>query len=399
MAGFVYRGLNAEGATVEGRITAADETDALRQLESQSIAPFRLTLETPASRKFARKKARPADRHRFIRQLAVLLRAGAPLLDAFETVSSEEPCRDLALEADGVRRDLRAGSRLSVAMKTHMDVLPDYAPRLIELGEATGQVPKALSDIATQMEHELKSAAEIRNALAYPAFLAVAGGVAVVFMFLFIVPRFAALIGDDRTALPALSRIVIGLGVTMRENLPVTLVILLAIVGGIVFLLRSRKSRAAVGRALYGLPVVGSFLRSAEIARWARTCATALSGGAPLLEALILAEGSLQSPRRRQGLAEARRAIRAGEAIDVALRAHTDFDAMTINLVRTGRASASLDEMLAFLADLHEEEARNRAKRLTALAEPMAVLFIASVVGLVVVSLVLAMTSLYDVAL
>jgi type II secretory pathway component PulF len=396
---FDYRGLNSDGVEVDGRLSASDEVEALRQLEAQRIAPFKLDEARLDARKFDRAKARPQDRFRFMRQLSVLLRAGTPLLDAFESIAAEEPCRDLATQANDARRALRSGARLSDAVRTNFSDLPPYAPRLLELGEATGQLPKALADIATQMEHELKSAAEIRNALAYPSLLAVAGLGAITFIFLFVVPRFAALLGDDRSALPAFSRWVIETGVFMRSNLLQTGVIAAGVVLIIAALARNPAVRRAVSEFLHQAPVVGSFLRAAEIARWARACGTALSGGAPLIDALVLAEDAVTSVRRRQGLVEARRAIRAGEPIDEALKAHADFDSMTVNLVRTGRASASLDEMLLFIADLNEEEARNRAKRLTSLAEPLAVLFIAAVVGAIVVSLVMAMTSLYDIAL
>ncbi|MHA6288821.1 type II secretion system F family protein [Maricaulis sp. CAU 1757] len=399
MAIFVYKALGPDGATVEGRISASDKVDALRQLEGQGVAPYQLAVSGPEDRVYARRKARPQDRFRFMRQLAVLLKAGMPLLDAFETVAADEPCRDLAQQAAQVRQDLRSGTPLSRAFTTHMAKLPPYATRLIELGEATGQLPKALNDIASQMELDLKSASEVRNALAYPSFLAVAGLGAVAFMFLFVVPRFANLLGDDRSSLPGFSRWVIETGVFMSENLILTLIVIAAVVVGAGLLARNPGVRSGILEALFRMPVVGGFLRASEVARWARACATALSGGAPLLDALVLAESSVVSSKRRQSLAEARRAIRAGEAIDQALKTHTDFDAMTLNLVRTGRASASMDEMLTFIAEIYEEESRNRAKQLTSLAEPLAVLFIAGVVGLVVVSLVMAMTSLYDVAL
>ena len=399
MGTFAYKGLNADGVSVEGRITASDEVDALRQLEAQSIAPFRLAPFDERARSYERRRSRDKDRHRFMRQLAVLLKAGTSLLEAFETVSEEEPCRDLAEQARAIRQDLRSGAAVSTAMSAHMSALPEYAPRLIELGEATGELPKALSDIAAQMEHDLKSAAEIRNALAYPSFLAVAGVVAVAFIFLFVVPRFATLLGEDRSDLPAFSRWVIETGVYLRTHLAGTLAVMAGLAATGFVLLRNDRVRKAQREMLFSAPLVGDFLRASEVARWARTTGTALSGGAVLLEALRLGEAAVTSARRRQGLAEARRAIRAGDAIDHALKAHTDFDSMTLNLVRTGRASASLDEMLLFIAQMYEDEARDRAKRLTSLAEPLAILFIASVVGVIVVSLVMAMTSLYDVAI
>ncbi len=399
MPTYIYRGLNTDGAEVDGRLTAADEVEAVRQLESQRIAPFKLTEAGLEPRKYERKKSRPQDRFRFMRQLSVLLRAGTPLLDAFDSLSADEPCQDLAEQALRVRRDLRSGAQLSLAMKEGFPSLPGYAPRLIELGEATGQLPKALADISAQMEHDLKAASEIRNALSYPAFLAVAGVLAIIFIFLFVVPRFANLLGDDRSALPALSRWVIETGVFMSTHMVQTGVFVAGLVAVVFALSRNASVRNSVSELMHRMPVIGSFLTASEVARWARTCGTALSGGAPLVDALVLAESAVTSARRKQGLIEARRAIRSGEPIDAALKTHAGFDSMTINLVRTGRASASLDEMLLFVADIYEEESRNRAKRLTSLAEPLAILFIASIVGTIVISLVLAMTSIYDIAI
>lgn len=399
MPTFIYRGLNAEGVEVDGRLIAADEVEALRQLEGQNIAPFKLGEAKQHERTYERKKARPQDRFRFIRQLSVLLKAGTPLLEAFESLAADEPCRDLAEQALKAKQALRSGTQLSAAIRDAFPELPGFAPRLIELGEATGQLPKALSDIAGQMEHDLKAAAEIRNALSYPLFLAFSGLVAILFIFLFVVPRFASLLGDDRSTLPAMSRWVIETGVFMSENLLQTAVLAGAVTLGLIGLVRNRTMRRVIGEMMYQMPVVGSFLSASEVARWARACGTALSGGAPLVDALVLAEAAVISSRRRQGLVEARRAIRAGEPIDAALKAHAHFDSLTVNLVRTGRASASLDEMLLFVAELYEDEARNRAKRLTSLAEPLAILFIASVVATIVISLVLAMTSVYDIAI
>ncbi|MGY6628147.1 MAG: type II secretion system F family protein [Oceanicaulis sp.] len=399
MAIFRYRALDATGATVEGRVAAEDSIEAQRQLEAQSVAPFELSEVRAGERKFSRNKARSADRQRFIRQLAVLIRAGTALLPAIDSLIADETCRELAMEGENIRRDLRSGARLSEAMARHMPRLPPYASRLVELGETTGQQAKALTDIAAQMEQELKAAAEVRNALAYPAFLGVAGVVAITFIFMFVVPRFAALIGDDRSAMPAFSRWLIETSLLLRDNIGMVMALIVALVVGVMFLARNKASRAAAYRVMERLPVISGFLLAADTARWSRITGTALSGGSGLVEALQLAESAVASQTRRLGLQEARRAIRSGEPIDVALRTHTDFDSMSLNLIKTGRTSASLNEMLLFLAGIHEDEARNRAKRVTALAEPLAIVFIAGVIGAIVVGLVLAMTSMYDIAI
>lgn len=270
MATFIYKGLKTGGGEVEGRISAADEVDALRQLEAQSIAAFQLQEARLTDRVFERRRARPQDRFRFMRQLAMLLRAGAPLLSAFETIGSDEPCRELAEMADEIRRALRSGTRLSTAMRQSMRGFPDYVPRLVELGEATGELPRALNDIATQMEQDLRAASEVRNALAYPSFLAVMGVVAVLFIFLFVVPRFAALLGDDRSQLPGFSRMVIETGVWLRAHLAQSALVLAGAGATLFMLFRNDGFRSGLREVMFRMPVVGSFLRASETARWAR---------------------------------------------------------------------------------------------------------------------------------
>ncbi|BDX00695.1 type II secretion system F family protein [Maricaulis maris] len=397
MASFLYKGLKRDGASVEGRISAGDADDAVSQLRAQGILAYEIGLVDGEGRRYDRKSARPKDRHRFIRQLATLLRAGSPLLATFDALLEEEPCRELSEQMRAIRTDLRGGGRLSNALARHMPTLPDYAPRLVELGEATGSLDTRLNEVASQMERDLTSAEEVRNALAYPGFLAVAGTGAVIFIFMFVVPRFSALLENAESEIPAISRIVLGIGEFFNANVPLVLggAALLAL--GAVQIWRAPATRRAATAVAFRLPVLGRFLEASDTARWARVTGTALAAGAALIDALALAERGVLSPRRREGLEQARRAVRSGEMLETALRAHTNTDAMTLNLVRTGRLSGALAEMLLFVAEAGEQESRNLAKRLTSLAEPLAIAFIASVIGLIVISLVLAMSSLYSI--
>lgn len=392
---FRYKGFRADGGEVEGRISAANEADAVSQLAARRVTPFEL-LPDAAARRYERRKARSEDRSRFLRQLSMLARAGAPLLSCFDSLIEDEPCREIAEQTRLVRADLRGGSRLSAALTRRMPDLPDYAPRLVELGEATGSLPERLTEISTQMEADLAAGAEVRNALAYPAFLAIAGTAAIFFIFIVVVPRFSALLAESRGEIPAISRIVLTIGEFAGSNvisLFAGLVVVLVIANRLLSVPSTRRQLTALA---FRMPVLGGFLSASDTARWARVTGTALTAGAGLIDALALAERGVRSPRRQAGLAEVRRAVRAGAMFEQALRAHTDIDTMTVNLVRTGRISGDLPGMLLFVAETGDAKARNLSKRLTALAEPLAVAFLAGIIGLVVVSLVLAMSSLYD---
>jgi type II secretory pathway component PulF len=391
-----YKGLRLDGRLVEGRITASSEQDAVAQLTSQRIQAFEVQPDTANRRRFARRKASPRDRVRVLRQLSMLVRAGAPLLTCFDSLLEDEPCLEIHDRLKAVRSDLRGGGRLSLAFSRHFVDLPDYAPRLVELGEATGSLAERLAEVSGQMERDLAAAEELRNALAYPAFLAFAGLGAVLFIFMVVVPRFSALLSDARGEIPLVSRIVLNIGQTVSEHSILVLVGLgLTVLAG-VRLASMASTREALIRIAFRTPIIGRFLDASDTARWARVTGTALAAGASLLDALTLAERGVISISRREGLAEVRRAVRSGDPVEAALRAHTDMDAMTLNLIRTGRLSGAMADMLLFVAESGEQQARNLSKRLTSLAEPLAIAFIASIIGLVVVSLVLAMSSLYS---
>ena len=319
------------------------------------------------------------------------------LLDSLGSLAKSNAHPTLAKASDKIRKDLRAGERLSNAMEMHLPALPRYVPRLAELGEATGQSAKALTDAAERMEFEDTIRSEVRTALSYPIFLTVVGGAIVFLLFLFVVPRFESLIGNNKESLPAISRFVLGVGSTLKENLTGTLIGFGGIVAGILVLIRNEELKARLRSQMEKLPLIGPVLVQADLGGWARTVGIALDNGADILSALRLGEFGIRSIRLRQGLQDARSEIRAGRNIDEVLDENIpDFDPLTIDLVRTGRTSGGLAAMLLFVGNTQEKETQELAKRLSTLAEPVAILLISAIVGTIVISIVLAMTSLYD---
>jgi len=398
MSRFKYKALDPNGETVKGHIDAASEDEAFAQLRSRRLDVFQISTMAAPTRLFqSAGTPKRRDMARYIRQLATLLSAGVALLEALASLSRSNAHPALAKASDNIRKNLRSGDRLSVAMERHLPGLPRYVPRLAELGEATGQSAKALSDAADRMEFEDAMRAEVRTALSYPLFLTVVGGLIVFLLFLFVVPRFDALIGDNRASLPAISKFVIGFGAGLRDNIVPTLIGFGVITGLLVVVTQNAELRARLRSWAETVPWVGPLLVQAELGGWARTVGIALDNGADLLSALGLGEFGLRSQRLRRGMKAARTEIRAGRNIDdVLAEAVPDFDPLTIDLIRTGRTSGGLADMLLFVGRTQEKETRETAKRLAALAEPLAISIISLIVGTVVISIVLAMTSLYD---
>jgi len=399
MPRFQYKALRRNGSTVSGEIEAADQDAAYLAIEKRQLSPFSLVerKDSPLWNFLRARKVTRKDQSVFMRQLATLLKAGVGLLEAMKSLAKSNANPVLAKCANAIRSDLRAGQRLSESLETHMQDLPRYVPRLAELGEATGTLAKALADAAERMEFEDNMRSEIRGALSYPLFLASVGGLIVILMFLFVVPRFDALIGNHRDNLPFISKIVISTGVWMKGHIPLFLAMAGIITASVIFLVRNKAVREWVRSTAEKTPVIGSFLIQSEIGGWARTMGIALDNGADILTALRLGASGLQSRELKNGMEGARSEIRAGRNIDEVLEEHLPaMDALSIDLIRTGRNSGALADMLLFVADTKEKETRERAKGLTAIAEPAAILFIAMIVGTIVLSIVLAMTSLYD---
>ncbi len=398
-AQFKYKALDRQGNEVAGVIAAGDKKRAFELLNERGLSPFDVSASGAGSGlpRLRRRSLTKKDLARYVRQLATLLKANVSVLDALTTLSQSGAHEVLARRAQAVKRDLRAGRDLSDALEKHIPELPEYVFRLAELGEATGALSKSLNDAADRMEYEVAMQAEIRSALTYPTFLAVVGGGIVVLMFVFVVPRFASLLGDNIAQAPWLSRQVIGFGVWMQTNWWLALIFVAAAIAAIIAAQRNVKVRDAVQTQLSRAPLVGAFLRQAEVGSWARTVGVALNNKARLVDALRLGEAGARLAAFRRNLEAVRRDVRAGRPMEDALQeAQRDVDPMIIDLIRTGRSSGTLGEMMTFAADIFEKDARERAKRLTALTEPIAILIIAAIVGLIVISIVMAMTSLYQ---
>ncbi|MEL6371108.1 MAG: type II secretion system F family protein [Pseudomonadota bacterium] len=397
---FAYKALDRDGGDVTGFLEAASERAAMEALSAKGLSPYDVKARTETKLSFlpAREKASASDLSRYLKQLSTLLTANVPIADALGSLARSKAHPLLAAKTEEAIFSLRAGKKLSAALSESFPEFPPYVAKLADLGEATGSLSKALSDAADRMERELKTRAEIRSALTYPAFLFVFGGLIILLMFAFVVPRFATLLGDNLSEAPAISRMVIGTGIWFQANWAIAMVGLGGIVAAIVTALRNPRVKEQLQAGVRQLPLVGDMLARAELGGWCRTVGVALLNKALLTDALRLGEGSATSPAFRRALERVRSDVRAGRALEEALaEAVPDFDPTVYDLIKTGRAAGSLGDMLVFAASLFEEEARERTKRITALAEPLAVAGIALIVGAIVVSIVMAMTSLYDI--
>lgn len=399
MTAFEYEALDANANLARGVIEAASRRDAVRQLEARALQPTRIE---PARRRAARgvlrRKPSAREQAKFVRQLATLLSAGLTLEETLRALreAQSHPALDAAVGALSQR--LRRGERFAPALKDALPDLPVYVGRLAEVGEETGELAENLTRAADQLDYDLDTSAQVRSALTYPTLLIVTGIGAVGFMFTAVVPRFADLVEGDAEGVPLVSRIVIRSGLMVSENAAVVGLGLVALVLAAAAISQNQDARQAVFSLLLGLPLVGGLLRGAETGRWAGLMGTLLAARVPLTRALAMAEDAVRYRAMRLPLGRAAREVKTGAPLSAALSNFANLDRGVIDLIRVGEASGTLDRMLTTASGLYAKESAERTKRVLSLIEPLAILIIGGIVGLIVISIILALTSAYDVA-
>lgn len=392
---FDYVARDADGQEHKGVIEADDEVIALRELGAQGLTPVRLAgAVAPKARAVGRQKISAADRGVLLRELSTLLGAGVSLGDALPSLAQAYAGQALGPALEGLHAHVRGGGRLSEALRDPRLQLPAFVLALTQAGEASGQLARALSEAADQMDLDRKIAEDLRSALIYPTVLVLAGTLAVFIIFVGVVPRFASLIRGSRANVPEFSRWTIEAGIYVRAHLAEFGFGF----GALAAMLGMGFSRPALRhRFLQGLlkvPGIGPWLIQSEIGRWATVLGTLLANRVPIVEAMGISAGVLRLELLRQGLERAARSLQQGQTLAAALESQGWFPASRLNLIRVGEKSGELPKMLLALGHSQTDAARLMQRRLLTLIEPVAILLIGTVIGVVMVAVMIAITSM-----
>jgi general secretion pathway protein F len=398
MASFQYRGVTDSGEPVTGLVDAEDQAHALRVLKERRLEITKLSAVKTKKRSVRGGKPKSSDYFELIEQMSVLIGAGIPILETVDSLRRSTSNAQLSAQLDNVAVEMRRGLPLSLAMRSSMPALPELVTSLIELGEQTGQLDTVLSSVADQLSKQEKIKRDLYNALTYPMFLSVVGLGAVLFLFLFVVPRFSNLIGDNFSELPGMAKAVFIISDFLREDW----IFLAGFLGFCVVLCitvySSRQARSNLLSLVFSLPIIGQIFRLSELANWTRTVGLAFGARANLINAVSLAQNTVSSQINRAAFGDVARELRAGSPLDLALSKVPYIEPIILNLVSTGVRAGRLSEVLMVATRILDERVEVLTERLSRLAEPIAIMVISAVIGMVVIGLVTAMTSLYDFA-
>lgn len=400
---FSYRVLDASGAVRQGAIEASCEADALELLREKGQIPLELKAQTVAEnhRKVisGAQKIRHTDVVAFVRELATLLKSGVGLSDAFSTLLETTDHPRMKESLLRLNTAVLAGEHFSAALEKSDFGLPQYVHALARAGEATGDLGNALARSADQLEFEEKMKNEAREALTYPMILVFTGIVAISFIFAFVVPRFAGMFQGRKVDLPLLSQWVLGTGVYVHDHWVGVLFGFAGVAVGAYLLFRSRAARQHMARVSARLPIMSGWIAGAETTRWTSMLAVLVQSKVPILMCMDLAALSVLLPENANRLRSVQDDVRRGKRLSSAIEERRLLEGASLTMLKVGEKSGQLGAMLEHVASYASDKHRALQRSVVALIEPVSILVIGLVLGVVMVGVVMAMTSLTEIKL
>jgi type IV pilus assembly protein PilC len=386
---YAWEGVDRRGTRIKGETRAASIVLARAELRRQGVNAFKV--KKKAQPLFGgKKKIKAADIAIFSRQLATMMAAGVPMVQAFDIIGrghDNPSMQDLILSIKG---DVESGTALTDALRKHPLYFDDLFCNLVAAGEQAGVLDVLLDKVATYKEKTESIKGKVKKALFYPASVIAVAIVVTIIILLFVIPQFKVLFSSFGADLPAFTLLVIGISDFLRDwwwGIALAMGAAGVFVGK--FWKRSRKFREIVDRSILKIPVIGPIMHKASLARFARTLSTMFAAGVPLVEALESVAGATGNIVYSDAVMQMREEVATGQALQLAMRQRGLFPHMVIQMTAIGEESGALDNMLAKVADFYEEDVDNAVDSLSSLLEPLIMIIVGTLVGGLVVAMYL----------
>jgi general secretion pathway protein F len=372
-----------DGRVESLELHALDRTGALEQAERRGYT----VLAVRRRGGFAAPWRAAGDRFPallFTQELLVLMRAGLPLVQAIETLAEKERRAEFRALLSEIAQTLRRGQPLSAALEPHPQAFPPLHVATVRAAERTGDLAPALERfVAYQIQLDAVRR-KLANASIYPLLLLGAGGLVLLFLLFYVVPRFSRIYEERATDLPLFSKLLLGWGQAVHGHGLLALVLLAVLLAFGIYALRLERVRATLGGALWHLPALGERLKLYELARFYRTIGMLLRGGVPLVGALAMGSGLLH-PVLRARLDAAARAIGEGRSVSASMDANGLTTPVALRMLAVGESGGDMGEMMERIAEFHDEEIARWVDWITRLFEPLLMAAIGLAIGAIVI--------------
>ena len=392
MAKFVWEGKTRAGGTTTGELDAPNEAFVLAQLRRQQIVPVKVKQKAKAlgfKMPGFGKKVTQKELAIFTRQFATMIDAGLPLVQCLDILGMQQTNQAFKSVVLKVKEDVESGSTFADALLKHPKVFDELFVNLVAAGEVGGILDTILSRLAAYIEKAMKLAKKIKSAMVYPSTILAVAVVVTVVLLLYVIPIFGKMFQDFGQTLPAPTQFVLALSGFTRKYFLLVIVVCVLIGVVIRWYYGKESGRRNIDRILLKTPVLGSLLQRIAVARFARTLGTMVSSGVPILEGMDIVAKSAGNKVIEEAITKARRSISEGKTIADPLAESKVFPIMVTQMVAVGEATGALDTMLNKIADFYDDEVDSAVDALTALLEPILMIFLGVVIGGLVIAMYL----------
>jgi type IV pilus assembly protein PilC len=392
---YVYESIDRQGQTVKGDINAPSFEGALERLRERGLVVVDLYETSPTERQkgialFGTKKVTLTDLAIFSRQLSAMISSGIPVTRAIATLAKQTANTTLADALENISRNVEGGMTLTDAFSQYPNIFNKLYISMISAGEVGGQLEATLLRLSNQLHKEKKLQDEIKSATSYPKAIGIFALCVFVGMLVFLVPTFEQYAGEDA---PLISRFIFGLSASLRNHWFIWLLSVALIITAIVMFFKSKAGHALWENVKLKLPIFGPIISKSVIARFARTLATLVDGGIPIVQALQTAGPTSGSDLISAAVSEAIVRIEEGSNISTPLEDSRLFPPMVTHMIAIGEESGTLPAMLDKIAEFFEEDVETASKQLSSMLEPIILITIGVLVGGMLIALYLPMFS------
>lgn len=399
MTVYKYTGRTKIGGTKKGTIDAMNKNTAIAKLREQGINPREVT-ESNSILHMDLNITGPIKNQDFViycRQFATLIRAGVTIVEATNILKRQSTSKPLKKALEQVEEDIRSGIAFSQAVAKHPKVFPDLFVNMMRSGEATGNIDETLDRLANTFEKQYNIKKKVQSTMTYPAVLMVITIIVVFFLLIFIVPTFVSTFDEMGAELPLITIITVAFSEWLQKFWWIVIAVVVFVIVGFNMLYKNNKKfNYMFHYVVMKMPVFGPLLQKNALARLMRTLSSLFSSAVPILQALTISEKVSGNPVLGKVVLEARASLEKGSTLSEPLEKSWIFPPIVTSMTKIGESTGSLDYMLEKVADFYEAEVDRAVDTLKSLIEPMMILILALVVGLIVAAIMLPMFSLYE---
>jgi type IV pilus assembly protein PilC len=399
MATYVFKAMDLAGAPANGEVDAVSKQDVADQLKERGLVVVDIAAKYRSKELnveiFARVKA--SDLAVYTRQLATMVSSGMTILRALTVLETQTKSKLLAETTAAVRHDVEAGLLLSAALERHPKVFGQLYVAMVKAGEMGGVLEESLLRTADQLEKDAALKRQVRAAMIYPIVIITVAVVVLLALVAFLIPVFESVFKQFNGKLPALTAVMVGFSHILTKQGYLLFIFVAAVIGTFVWIKRSDWGRPKFDAFKLRVPMkIGDVVQKVALARWARTLSALTTAGVPIMQAIEITGKTAGNAVIERSMEAVIASVKAGGTIAAPLRDAPVFPAMVSSMIGVGEETGALDTMLSKLADFYEDEVAAAVKALTSILEPVMIIFVGGMVGLIVVSMYLPLFDVYN---